>query len=182
MTVLLLIKPCNISPRLLFVPARQLMSPTLSQQETKAQRTHCTLRSLRPLVEPVRRKLCFQNDGFALTPGRGTEKSKQPSSSSCIYHELDLLFHPFTSQPLMRANGSVLLPPQIPGKGSWQALSPSADKVYYIFWANETQRPSSSCHPSYSWWWVLDNYTSSVKKKQQKTNHKYFRAFRCFKI
>lgn len=48
MTALLLIKPCNISPRLLFVPARQLMSPTLSQRETKAQRTRCTLRSLRP--------------------------------------------------------------------------------------------------------------------------------------
>lgn len=76
MTALLLIKPCNISPRLLFVPARQLMSPTLSQRETKAQRTHCTLKSLRPRVQRVRRKLCFQNDAPSLTPW------DQPSSSS----------------------------------------------------------------------------------------------------
>ena len=41
---MLLIKPCNISPRLLFVPGRRLMSLTLSQQETKTQRTHCSLR------------------------------------------------------------------------------------------------------------------------------------------
>lgn len=35
MTALFLIKPCNISPRRLFVPTRQLMRATLSQQETK---------------------------------------------------------------------------------------------------------------------------------------------------
>lgn len=45
---MLLIKPCNISPRLLFVPATQLMSPILSQQETKDQRTLCSLRGLGP--------------------------------------------------------------------------------------------------------------------------------------
>lgn len=69
MTALLLIKPCDILPRLLFVPARQLMSPTLSQRETKAQRTRCTLRSLGPRVELFRRKQTFKNDGSALRWG-----------------------------------------------------------------------------------------------------------------
>lgn len=52
---MLLIKPCNISPRLLFVPATQLMSPILSQQETKDQRTLCSLTGLGPLVETAAR-------------------------------------------------------------------------------------------------------------------------------
>lgn len=57
--VVLLIKPCNISPRLLFVPVRQLMSPKLSQRETKAQRMLHAQRSQRPLVQPRRSTVHF---------------------------------------------------------------------------------------------------------------------------
>lgn len=82
-TALLLIKPYNIAPRLLFVPARQLMSPTLSQQETKAQRTHCTFKE----SETPSKNCLEESDVSKMTGVRShweqkKKKSKQPSSSS----------------------------------------------------------------------------------------------------
>lgn len=95
MTALLLIKPCNISPKPFFVFARQLMSSTLSQRETKAQRTRFTLRKLRPEVKLATRKQYFQNQ---LSLCGGTDRLQhRPSSYAFSINWIFHLDHPSCS-------------------------------------------------------------------------------------